>query len=242
MDPSRLLHPLDDDPESTSPTAPGGAAWFAGGLYDQRYRTRGFAPCATCPARNQAEEELMAYHLALRRPAAPERVRLLLIAESPPWSKPGGRVRHFYNPGAPHPDSLFRATATALLDDDRTFWLPEDKARALGRLAAGGFLLLDSAKCPVNHLTAPARRAALHACAQHVLRGELERVPFAPEGVICMVVRSTVIAVAAPVLDSLGLGHRLVARDGLPFPGRWPNHRARFIETLREIGARVFLR
>jgi hypothetical protein len=209
------------------------ADWLGGEGYGHDYRTRSFPPCDACPARGQATEGLMERHLALRRVAVPEMVRVLLIAESPPWSAEGAAVRHFYNPEGPHPDNLFRATAAALLGDDRTLWPAAEKAAALRSLVAGGFLLLDSAKCPVNHLAPRERRAAVGACAGHVLAEELDRITLAPGAVICMVVRGTVPAAARPVLAARGLGRYVVEPEGLPFPGRWSDHRRRFITTLR---------
>lgn len=175
----------------------------------------------------------MERHLALRHAAVPEAVRVLLIAESPPWSAEGAAVRHFYNPEAPHPDNLFRATAAALLDEERSSWPAVEKAAALRSLAARGFLLLDSAKCPVNHLAPRERRAAIQRCAGHVLGQELDHLLLTPDAVICMVVRSTVPAAARPLLLTRGMGRYLIEPKGLPFPGRWSDHRRRFVTSLR---------
>src|SRR2546423_5310577 len=79
----------------------GFAAWLTGDDYAGRYRARAFAACAACPARGQATDAQMERQLALRQQAAPERVRLLLIAESPPRSAPEAMVRHFYHPESP---------------------------------------------------------------------------------------------------------------------------------------------
>jgi hypothetical protein len=220
----------------------GSAVWLADETYMRQYRTRTFAACRGCPARGQAADAQMERHLELRRRGAPHRVQLLLIAESPPWSADGAPVRHFYHPEAPPPDNLFRATAAAVLDEDRTRWPANEKAAALARLADQGFLLLDGAKCPVNHLASAERRAALSACAEHVLRQELARVPWASGAVICLVVRSTVPPAVNPVLASLGLRRYLVEPEAgggaLPFPGRWSDHRQRFITGLRAIAQR----
>jgi hypothetical protein len=212
------------------------AVWLADSDTRHRYRTRGFAPCAACPARGQASEPLMAHHLLLRQANLPATVRLLLIAESPPWSASETAVRHFYNPASPAPDNLFRATAAALLGDDRTRWQAAEKAAALSRLAEGGFLLLDSAKCPVNHLAPAAKRAATRTCAAHVLREELSRIRWALDAAICLVVRGTVPGAAGPVLEALELGPYVAHSECLPFPGRWRGHRARFIDALRALG------
>jgi hypothetical protein len=208
---------------------------LAGEAYACAYRMRTFPACGACPARGQATEALMERHLALRRAALPEIVRVLLIAESPPWSAEGAAVRHFYNPAAPHPDNLFRATAAALLGEERSSWPAVGKSAALRALAARGFLLLDSAKCPVNHLAPRERRAAIRGCTGHVLAEELDHITLAPGAVICMVVRSTVPEAVRPVLAARGMERYLVEPEGLPFPGRWSDHRRRFITSLRTV-------
>jgi hypothetical protein len=145
----------------------------------------------------------------------------------------GAPIRHFYHQAAPSPDTLFRATAPVLLADCARAhvgrWSPAAKEAALASLAAGGFLLLDSAQCPVNHLAdAAARRRVARACAGEVLRAQLAALRLAPEARICLVVRSTVPQATVPLLEELGLMDRVVDRRGLPFPGRWTGHRAAF--------------
>ena len=98
----------------------------------------------------------------------------------PPWSAEGAAIRHFYNPESPHPDNLFRATTAALLGDDRELLAGGGERAALRALADGGFLLLDSAKCPVTSCPARERRAAIHARAGHVLAQELDGITLAP--------------------------------------------------------------
>jgi hypothetical protein len=172
----------------------------------------------------------------------PARVRLLLIAESPPHSVPGSPLRHFYHPAAPSPDTLFRVTAPVLLpkwrEDGGGRWSPTDKEAALAELAARGFLLLDGAQCPVNHLSATGdRRGAVRRCADVVLRALLSDLEFALGARICPVVRGTVPAAVVPVLDALGLADRLAMREGLPFPGRWSGHRDGFQAGLAQAAA-----
>jgi hypothetical protein len=208
------------------------------------YVRRSYEPCAGCPARGQATDEQMAAHWRWRARFRPAPVRLLLIAESPPYTVPGCPIRHFYHPGGPPPDTLFRATAPVLLADrpagpgsDRS---PAAKAAALEALTQGGFLLLDSAKCPVNHLpSVPSKRDVTRACAAVVLRAELAALCFVPEARICLVVRGTVPQAALPVLQELGLRKRVVSPDGLPFPGRWPGHRDAFQRALAAAAAQA---
>jgi hypothetical protein len=202
----------------------------------EEYVRRTFAPCAGCPARGEATAAQMGEHWRWRARFRPARVRLLLIAESPPYTEPGCPVRHFYHPAGPAPDTLFRATAPVLLADragakeDRS---PAAKAAALAALAERGFLLLDSAKCPVNHLPSIAsKREVTRTCASAVLRAEIAALTFLPEARICLVVRGTVPQAALPVLDALGLAERIISREGLPFPGRWPGHRDTFQRAL----------
>jgi hypothetical protein len=208
------------------------------------YVRRSYPPCAGCPARGQATDEQMAAHWSWRARFRPARVRLLLIAESPPYTVPGCPVRHFYHPAGPAPDTLFRATAPVLAADwaDETDGRrsPARKAAALAALAERGFLLLDSAKCPVNHLASLAsKRQVTRACAAVVLRAEIEALTFLPEARICLVVRGTVPQAALPVLRELGLEERVVSPEGLPFPGRWPGHRVGFQRALAAAAAQA---
>ena len=169
----------------------------------------------------------------------PARVRLLLIAESPPRTVGEAPLRHFYHPAGPPPDTLFRALAPALLGTDALAeGCPAAKEAALRRLAAGGFLLLDSAQCPVNHLpTMASRREVVRRCAGAVLRQQVAALRLEPEARICLLVRGTVPAAALPVLGELGLGSRVPHPGGLPFPGRWPGHREAFQRGVRQAAA-----
>lgn len=199
------------------------------------YVNRGYPACGECPARGEATAEQMAESWVWRERFRPKRVRLLLIAESPPRSVVDTPLRHFYHPRGPAPDTLFRAVATALLDAaPAREGGAEAKEAALSRLAAGGYFLLDSAQCPVNHLPARDRRAAIHRCAGAVLRFQVAALALAPEARICLVVRGTVPGAALPVLRELGLVGRVADPAGLPFPGRWPGHREAFQQALRE--------
>jgi hypothetical protein len=165
----------------------------------------------------------------------PARVRLLVIAESPPQTVGDAPQRHFYHPAGPSPDTLFRAVAPVLLAAGRI--VPGDapaKERLLVQLSADGFFLLDSAQCPVNHLRSPAvRRETVRRCAATVLRQQVADLRLEPEARICLVVRGTVPAAALPVLSELGLAGRVAHGEGLPFPGRWPGHRETFQQGLR---------
>jgi hypothetical protein len=199
------------------------------------YVTRSYPACAGCAARGAATEAQMAASWEWRERFRPARVRLLLIAESPPRTVGEAPLRHFYHPAGPPPDTLFRAVAPTLLGTDAIAdRRPERKEAALCRLAAGGFFLLDSAQCPVNHLSTPAsRRDVVCRCAAVVLRQQLTALSLEPEARIGLVVRGTVPAAVLPVLQELGLAERVVHPDGLPFPGRWPGRREAFQHGVR---------
>jgi hypothetical protein len=199
----------------------------------EAYTRRTYPPCAGCAARGQSTDAQAALRWGYRARFWPSRVRLLLIAESPPFSATGARIRHFYHPEAPSPDTLFRATAPVLLADRPEGRVgsrgADGKEAALALLAQRGFLLLDSAQCPVNHLADGAtRRSVARRCAAAVLREMLALLDFTPEARICLVVRSTVPEAVLPMLAQLGLADRVHDRRGLPFPGRWTGHRAAY--------------
>lgn len=157
----------------------------------------------------------------LRERYRPRRLRILLIAESPP--DPGdGERRFFYSPRLGH-DNLYRGVAEAVYGQEGVDL--RDKRRVLDRLREDGFWLIDAVEEPVNKLPPARRRAAI----RERVPSLVERVRgLAPERgvVIC---HSKVYELAAPSLRSAGVH---VLHDApLPFPlGNW---RAKFVRGLR---------
>jgi hypothetical protein len=77
----------------------------------------------------------------LRQEYRPERVRLLLVAESPPDPRKGDR-RFFYAPELTT-DNLYRSVALALYGDEPAF-NERDKPAVLKRLQRDGVWLVDA--------------------------------------------------------------------------------------------------
>lgn len=139
-----------------------------------------------------------AWYEELRWQYRPARLRVLLIAESPP--DPGaGERRFFYSPRLTI-DNLYRGVAQALYGE-RSDIDVSDKPGMLERLREDGFWLIDAVEKPINKLPAAARaRAIAEAVPSLVERcGEL-----APErGVI--ICHGKVYAAAAPALRRAGV-------------------------------------
>jgi hypothetical protein len=85
-------------------------------------------------------------YLDLRRPYVPERISLVIIAESPPASG-----RYFYNPAGATSEPLF----TALMKQLR--FSPVSKEEGLRKFQRRGWVLVDATYEPVNQLTGSSR-------------------------------------------------------------------------------------
>jgi len=159
----------------------------------------------------------------LRERYRPDRVRLLLVAESAP--DPGGAERRFfYAPVLSAHDNLFRGVVRALYGtspgrkaDDKTPWLE--------RLRDDGVFLIDLVPSPVDKLTsgarASARRQGVRPCIETITRLD-------PSGiVVCHA--PTFRLLRGPLRDArLPLLHV----DPIPFPlGNW---REEFVAGVRD--------
>ena len=92
----------------------------------------------------------------------PERVRILLIAESAPDD--GGDIanrRFFYEDKLTGQDGLFREVVRALYDNPTLTSGPNAKKPWLEKLKADGVFLIDLAPVPVNYHSPSERAAAL---------------------------------------------------------------------------------
>jgi hypothetical protein len=165
--------------------------------------------------------ELSAWYEDLRARYRPDRLRVLLVGESPP--DPGsGERRFFYAPTLSH-DNLYRGVAEALYGEAGVDL--RDKTAVLERLQRDGFWLIDAVGRPVNKASSAARRRAIAEAVPDLV----ERVrALAPERgvVIC---HGKVFELAATALRAAGV--RILHDEPLPFPlGNW---RARFVHGLR---------
>lgn len=164
----------------------------------------------------------LAWYDELREQYRPERVRVLLIGESPP--DPGtGERRFFYAPTLRH-DNLYRGVAEAFYGAERGFDV-RDKPEVLRRLQFDGVWLIDAVAYPVNMLGSAARRRAIAVAAPSLAKRAVE---LAPETGV-LVCHGGVFAAAHPAIRSAGV--RLLHDTPLPFPlGNW---RSEFVAGAR---------
>ena len=97
-----------------------------------------------------------AWYDRLRERYRPEKVRVLLVGESPPDPRNGAR-RFFYDDTLSRYDNLYRSVALAAygLTNEALQAIP--KADVLRRLQSDGFWLIDAVDFPINGVTGPAK-------------------------------------------------------------------------------------
>jgi hypothetical protein len=162
------------------------------------------------------------WYALLREHYRPQRLRILLIGESPPDSGDAAR-RFFYSPTL-RADNLYRGVVQAVYGDRPDLDL-RDKPKVLGLLRDDGFWLIDAVEHPINKQSSAQRRAAIRrAVPQLVERCQA----LAPEAgvIIC---HGVVYAETQPSLRRAGV--KVLHDRPLPFPlGNW---RAQFIVGFR---------
>lgn len=161
------------------------------------------------------------WYAARRASWKPERVRLLLVAESAPDD--GGDVanrRFFYDEHLTSKDGLFREVVRALYGDPPLVSGPNAKKPWLEKLKADGVFLIDLATVPVNDFTPPDRAVALG-------RNVAETVRFAselqPDGMV--LVKQNVFELLSEPVRAAGLP--LLHDEFIPFPGSGQQKRFR---------------
>ncbi len=142
----------------------------------------------------------------------PERVRLLLIAESPPAS--GG---YFYFEKTVGKDHLFRETmkALGLWPEAKTLAKGLDKRPLLRQFQAQGFFLIDTCELPVDKFDDRERREATVRGASRVVSDVKQ---LNPQKII--IVKATVFEPVKSELERAGFGDRILNQEPLPFPNR----------------------
>jgi hypothetical protein len=161
----------------------------------------------------------------LRWTNKPERVRYLLIGESPPDPQ-GGPIRFFYHPEYRKPDNLYVGIVTALYGAVVDL---DDKRRHLARLKGEGWWLVDAVDYPINLKSDSVRRRAIReefpALQDVLLRPDVQS---AVGAIICM---PRVFEELAGRIQGLGLS--ILHEQPIPFPlGK--GHPA-FLHALRQI-------
>lgn len=94
---------------------------------------------------------------------APEKIKILFVAESPPWDFMKDRHSYFYAPGQVKQKGLFYHVMSVLFDEK--FFTKE---QFLQKFVKSGFYLIDMVKCPVNKLTKKEKEKAIKSCAKYL--------------------------------------------------------------------------
>jgi hypothetical protein len=171
--------------------------------------------------RREAEEG-SAWYEELREQYRPTRLRVLLIAESPPHAGAGER-RFFFSPRLTI-DNLYRGVAQALYGEQSDVDV-SDKPAVLERIRDDGFWLIDASEQPINKLVGAARARAIAEAVPRLVERCRELAP--ERGVI--ICHGKVYAAAAPALREAGVN--VLHEEPLPFPlGNW---RRQFVAGFR---------
>jgi len=109
----------------------------------------------------------MCNYREMRKPFIPDKVRLLLVGESPPRSDE--ECKYFYNTERIGNEQLFDATTEAILGQRY-----EDKGKGLNKLKKKGILLIDVVYEPVNHLDRKERKEKVRKNYERVI-SEIEK-------------------------------------------------------------------
>ncbi len=159
---------------------------------------------------SRAKEIMIRTYRAAREAYKPERVRVLLIAESPPAS--GG---YFYFEKTMGKDHLFRETmkAVGLWPEDRRMPKGVDKRGLLTGFQAKGLFLIDTSLVPVDKLPRGERRRAIVRDASRLV-DDVRRLD--PEGIV--IVKASIYGPVRDALELSGFGERVLNLEALPFP------------------------
>jgi len=162
-----------------------------------------------------------------RRKYRPRKVRLLLIAESPPSS--GG---FFYFPKTIGKDHFFRETMKALELWPRNEPMRRgvDKRSMLRHFQSMGFYLLDTCVLPVDKLRPTKRREAVLSQTRRLVNDVIEVDPTR-----ILIVKSSIFTPVRIALRDAGLWARVLNTGPIPFPshGNQGSYRSLLRRALR---------
>lgn len=151
----------------------------------------------------------------------PDRVRLLLVAESAPddGGDPADR-RFFYDTRLTGHDGLFREVVRVLYDNPALVSGADAKVPWLARLQRDGVFLIDLATVPVNYHAPGLRASTLAASVQATVASA---VALEPNGVV--LIKKNVFDLLHEPLTTAGL--RVLHHHAVPFPGSGQQKRFR---------------
>lgn len=155
----------------------------------------------------------------------PDKVKILLVAESPPTS--GG---YFYFPRTIGKDHLFRETmkALGLWPMDVPLQKGLDKRPMLDQFQSKGFFLIDTCEFPVDKLPNRQRKETIASDASSLAHRAQQ---LSPDHII--VVKKTVYAPVRDALEQAGLGRRILNNKPLSFPSH--GNQKKFRTALRQL-------
>lgn len=187
-----------------------------------------YATCRACLDLGVPSDPNRVPYSSMATAVAPERVRVLFLAESAPALNNHGRNSYFYlpedDPQTQDASALFWAVAEVLglavscgaNHMTAKVHAPAWKGKLLAEFSSRGLWLLDSAKCAVNSLPEGKRRnTAVSRCAQTWLKRELDLL--APENIVLL--ETNVFRELRPLLVRWGLGERVLNDCPIPHPG-----------------------
>lgn len=169
----------------------------------------------------------MSRYFSARDKYKPDKIGILLIAESPPAS--GG---YFYFETATGRGGLFVETMKALqmIPEDKGLRRGSDKKPLLKAFKDGGFFVIDVSYEPVNDKKGAERKLAI--------KKELPRLvsdvkKLDPSGIV--IVKCSLYKPVREALEEAGFGGRILNKEALPFPSH--GHQKTYRKTLESLVA-----
>jgi len=102
----------------------------------------------------------------------PETIKILFVAESPPWDFVKDKHSYFYAPGQVEHGGLSYHIVSVLFEEKF-----HTKEHFLQKFMEEGLYLIDMVKCPINKLTKEEKKKAIRSCAKY-LNEELHSLNF----------------------------------------------------------------
>lgn len=181
-------------------------------------------------SRNRRVETQRTLFDKARRKYRPSKIRILIIAESPPSS--GG---FFYFPKTIGKDHLFRETmkTVGLWPQSTPMRRGVDKTPMLRAFQSMGFYLLDSSTDPVDKMSIRTRRKAIQDQLPRLV-DDVKRTD--PHSIV--IVKSTIFGPVKSALEEAGLRSRVLNNQPIPFPshGNQQEYRTMMRRLLTENG------
>ena len=94
----------------------------------------------------------------------PETIKILFVAESPPWAFTNDRTAYFYASGEKIAYGGLGYYMIPILFDEKI----TTKEQFLQKFKESGFYLIDMVKCPINKLSKKEKKEAIKHCAKYL--------------------------------------------------------------------------